>query len=79
MENPQHKVGDRVRVIEFAHFIAGPFAATLLANFGADVIKVEVPGRGDECGRRPVGRRVGLDGKRARPDYSATTSRSRWA
>ena len=37
-----------VRVVEFAHFIAGPFAATLLANFGADVIKVEAPGRGDE-------------------------------
>ncbi|MBC5767065.1 CaiB/BaiF CoA transferase family protein [Ramlibacter albus] len=39
---------DGVRVVEFAHFIAGPFAGTLLANFGADVIKVEAPGRGDE-------------------------------
>jgi crotonobetainyl-CoA:carnitine CoA-transferase CaiB-like acyl-CoA transferase len=39
---------DGVRVIEFAHFIAGPFAGTILANFGADVIKVEAPGRGDE-------------------------------
>lgn len=39
---------DGVRVVEFAHFIAGPFAGTVLANFGADVIKVEPPGRGDE-------------------------------
>ena len=39
---------DGVRVVEFAHFIAGPFAGTILANFGADVIKVEAPGRGDE-------------------------------
>ena len=39
---------DGVRVIEFGHFIAGPLAATMLANFGADVIKVEAPGRGDE-------------------------------
>ncbi len=42
------KALDGVRVLEFAHFIAGPFAGTILANFGADVIKVEAPGRGDE-------------------------------
>lgn len=55
-EFPEHKPRppnaplalEGVRVVEFAHFIAGPFAGTVLANFGADVIKVEVPGRGDE-------------------------------
>lgn len=37
-----------VRVIEIANFIAGPLAGTLLADFGADVIKVESPpDRGD--------------------------------
>lgn len=36
-----------VRVIELGTMIAGPFAATLLADFGAEVIKVEQPGRGD--------------------------------
>lgn len=35
-----------VRVIELANFIAGPLAGTLLADMGADVIKVE-PVRGD--------------------------------
>src|SRR6201984_315379 len=35
-----------VRVIELANFIAGPLAGTLLADMGADVIKIEPP-KGD--------------------------------
>lgn len=35
-----------IRVIELANFIAGPFCGTLLADMGADVIKVEPP-KGD--------------------------------
>ncbi|MGD9892062.1 MAG: CaiB/BaiF CoA transferase family protein [Dehalococcoidia bacterium] len=38
---------DGVRVIDAGQIIAGPFAATLLGEFGADVIKVEQPGIGD--------------------------------
>ncbi|TSH98632.1 CoA transferase [Verticiella sediminum] len=33
-----------VRVVEFAHWMAGPLAGGLLADWGADVIKVEPPG-----------------------------------
>ena len=33
-----------IRVIELANFIAGPLAGTLLADMGADVVKVEPPG-----------------------------------
>ncbi|RLN92275.1 hypothetical protein BBJ28_00020243 [Nothophytophthora sp. Chile5] len=32
-----------IRVVECGHLIAGPFAATILSYFGADVIKVEPP------------------------------------
>ncbi|MCJ1701491.1 CoA transferase [Rathayibacter festucae] len=37
-----------VRVLELGNFIAAPTAGRLLADFGADVIKVERPGTGDE-------------------------------
>ncbi len=36
-----------VRVIDLATFIAGPFTAAILSEFGAEVIKVEQPGQGD--------------------------------
>ena len=36
-----------VRVVELGQLLAGPFAGHLLADFGAEVIKVEPPGRGD--------------------------------
>ena len=36
-----------VRILDIGTRIAAPFAATLLADFGAEVIKVELPGRGD--------------------------------
>lgn len=37
-----------VRVLELGNFIAAPTAGRLLADFGADVIKIERPGTGDE-------------------------------
>lgn len=36
-----------LKVLDLASFLAGPGAATVLADFGADVIKVEPPGTGD--------------------------------
>lgn len=50
-----------VKVIDISSFLAAPKSAMFLADFGADVIKVEQPGRGDEMrywGRNKSG--VGL-------------------
>jgi formyl-CoA transferase len=36
-----------LKVLELGQLIAGPFAAKTLADFGADVVKIETPGAGD--------------------------------
>jgi len=36
-----------LKVLDCASFIAAPAAATVLSDFGADVIKIEPPGAGD--------------------------------
>lgn len=38
---------DGIRVVEFANYVSGPYAGMLLADMGAEVIKVETPGKGD--------------------------------
>ncbi len=40
-----------IRVLELASIVAGPFCGALMAEFGADVIKTELPGRGDDVRR----------------------------
>lgn len=42
-----------IRVLEVGHIMAAPFCGLLLADMGADVLKVEQPGRGD--GMRGMG------------------------
>ncbi len=44
-----------VRVLELGHIVAGPSAGLLLADLGADVIKVERPGEGDQSRGMPAG------------------------
>jgi len=41
------KIFEGLRVIDCGSFIAAPTAATVLADYGADVIKIEAPGAGD--------------------------------
>ena len=46
---------DGVRVLELGHIIAGPSAGLLLADLGADVVKVERSGDGDSSRNLPAG------------------------
>lgn len=40
-----------IRVLELASIVAEPFCGTLMAEFGAEVIKTELPGKGDDLRR----------------------------
>jgi crotonobetainyl-CoA:carnitine CoA-transferase CaiB-like acyl-CoA transferase len=41
-----------VRVLEYGHLVAAPYCAKLMADLGADVIKIEEPGVGDPARRQ---------------------------
>jgi formyl-CoA transferase len=43
----RHGIFAGLKIVEFAHVIAGPLAGTLLADLGADVVHVEDPQHGD--------------------------------
>ncbi|MEO8692996.1 MAG: CoA transferase [Acidimicrobiales bacterium] len=50
-----------LRVIDMGQILAGPFAATVLADLGADVVKVEKPNGGDDFRRQaPLHKQVSL-------------------
>src|SRR5258708_35669964 len=44
---------DGLKVLDCASFIAAPAAATVLSDFGAEVIKIEPPGSGDPSRNLP--------------------------
>jgi formyl-CoA transferase len=47
MEQNYHQILSGIKVLELGQLIAGPFASKTLADFGAEVIKVESPKEGD--------------------------------
>src|SRR5438132_13553216 len=48
------RIFDGLKVIDCARFIAWPAAATVMSDFGAEVMKIEPPGMGDPYRRRAV-------------------------
>jgi len=49
---------ESIRVADFSRVLAGPYCAMLLGDLGADVVKIERPGRGDDL--RVLGGKNGL-------------------
>lgn len=60
------------RVVDLTQVIAGPYATLMLADLGAEVLKIERPGHGDDL--RFVGRYPGREGHE---DYFYATNRSK--
>ncbi|KAJ7732775.1 CoA-transferase family III [Mycena maculata] len=56
---PNHLPLSGIRVLELGQLIAGPFAGQLLGQFGAEIIKVEAPTKGDPL---RVWRELDVDG-----------------
>src|SRR5262249_38727132 len=66
-----------MRVVELGHAVAAPFAAALLGDFGADVIKVEHPDGGDSL--RSMGPTLsGADFSGDSPGRADSTEDSLW-
>ena len=44
-----------IRVLDLGRYVAGPYCATLLGYLGADVIRIERPGGGEDRFIAPLG------------------------
>ena len=68
-----------VRILDFTHGVAGPYATMILADLGADVIKIEKPGRGDATRYLNVSKQFMGDIPRSGGDYFLAINRNKRA
>ena len=54
LEQPSSGMLDNLTVLDFTRVLAGPYCTRLMADLGAEIIKVERPGGGDEMRRSPA-------------------------
>jgi crotonobetainyl-CoA:carnitine CoA-transferase CaiB-like acyl-CoA transferase len=66
-------------ILDFTHGVAGPYATMLLADLGADVVKVEMPGRGDATRYMNVSTRFAGDIPASGGDYFLGINRNKRA
>ena len=43
-----------IRVLDLSRVLSGPYAAMWLGDLGADIIKIEMPGKGDDARMTPI-------------------------
>ncbi len=66
-----------VRVVELARILAGPWAGQMLADLGADVVKVENPNGGDDTRKWGPPFVMGQDGENLSAAYYHSTNRGK--
>lgn len=66
-----------IRVLDLTRVLAGPWATQLLADLGAEVIKVEKPGEGDDTRQWGPPYATGPDGKTREAAYFLSTNRGK--
>jgi crotonobetainyl-CoA:carnitine CoA-transferase CaiB-like acyl-CoA transferase len=68
-----------IRVLDLTRVLAGPWATQMLADFGAEVVKIEKPGEGDDTRGWGPPFLTNADGSRGDAAYFQSANRGKWS